>query len=201
MKNLKLLILLLVTSLTFAQTSIQDVSSAVNTVKNNSKELKSIYQDSKEITSTVYQDGKQATTTVYDDSKELLRIMYEDGKIVSTKLESALLSIAEGLKTTSMKAWDILVRQQLVWSWCYLIVTLSSIFLWYKFGRAYNDLLTDVTPTGEIKNEKILFVIFLGGLALVDSIISGFHFEQMMTGFINPEFGAIRTLFELDKSL
>jgi len=38
-------------------------------------------------------------------------------------------------------------------------------------------------------------------VALLDSVAAGMHFEQMMTGFINPEFGALRTLFELVQTL
>jgi|688.fasta_scaffold296518_2 hypothetical protein len=193
MKNFKtifLLLLLSFTTISFAESKLENVTETVQTVKENSKELK-----------TVYEDTKQVTSTVYDDSKDLLKVLYEDGKIVSSKLEAALISIAEGLKTTSLKAWDILVKQQLVWSWCYLLLTLSSIFLWYRFGKQFIRTQTDLTETKETKDSNTIMLVLIGFLAVADSIASALHFEQMMTGFLNPEFGAIRTLFELAKSL
>jgi hypothetical protein len=193
MKNFKtifLVLLLTFSTMSFAESKLENVTEAVQTVKENSEELK-----------TVYADGKEVTGTLYTDSKELLQVLYQDGKIVSSKLEAALVSIAEGLKTTTVKAWDILVRQQLVWSWCYLILTLSSIFLWWKFGKQFLKMQTEKDSTGSVLDSNIALTVVLGILALVDSIIAGFHFEQMMTGFLNPEFGAIRTLFELVKTL
>lgn len=193
MKNFKtifLLLLLSFTTISFAESKLENVTETVQTVKENSKELK-----------TVYEDTKQVTSTVYDDSKDLLKVLYQDGKIVSSKLEAALVSIAEGLKTTSLKAWDILVKQQLVWSWCYLLLTLSSIFLWYKFGKQFIKTQSDLTSTGESKESNTIMLVVIGFLAFGDSVASALHFEQMMTGFLNPEFGAIRTLFELAKSL
>lgn len=198
MRNLKLFAvstLLMISTISFAEESV------LQKVKDNKEIIETVYSDSKELTESVYKDGKIVTGTLYNDSKDLLHLLYEDGKIVSSKLESALLSIAEGLKTTSLKAWDILVKQQLVWSWCYLLLTLSSMFLWYKFGVQFIKMQNDKDENGQIKDTNVVYAVLICILALIDSGISGFHFEQMMTGFINPEFGAIRTLFELAKSL
>jgi hypothetical protein len=149
MKNFKIIAFLFITSIVFAETP----KPTLENISNNVKELESVYKNTKATSSVVYEDSKTATSTVYKDSKELLSQLYQDGKIVSSKLEAALISIAEGLKTTSLKAWDILVKQQVVWSWCYLILTLSSIFLWYKFGKQFLKTQTDLTFTNELKEK------------------------------------------------
>ena len=104
MKKIILFIALMTMTLSFAQ----------------SKQVDKLLNNSKDGVSTVYNDGKQAVSTVYNDVKSL-----------SPKVESAIKSLATELKTTTNALWIILVRQQLVWSIGFLILTLTSIFNWY----------------------------------------------------------------------
>jgi len=148
------------------------------------------------VSTTLFAQTQKGIEKVYNDGKESVKTLYGDVKSLAPELKEGLASIAEGLKTTSEKAWDILVLQQQVWSWCFLFVTLSAIFLWWKFFKQYKLTSTDLTETGEIKTSNKILSFLLICLALVDSIIAGLHFEQMVTGFINPEFGALRTIIE-----
>ena len=70
-----------------------------------SKQVDKLLDSSEDGVSTVYNDSKQAVSTVYNDVKSL-----------SPKVESAIKSLATELKTTTNALWDILVKQQLVWS-------------------------------------------------------------------------------------
>ena len=218
MKKVILLALLSV-SMTFAQTTTptigeklvensekikefsQNSNVTLNNVTQNVKQSSEALKKTSEAVGTIYNDSKTVVGTAYDDGKSLLKVFYDDGKILATKLETSLQSLAEGLKTTSIKAWEILVKQQQVWSWCYLFLTLSSLFLWYKFGTQLKKTQTDLTETSDLKNSNILTTVLFATIALTDSIAAGIHFEKMMTGFINPEFGALRTLFELVQTL
>lgn len=143
------------------------------------------------------EQSKPVVNTVYNDSKDLVKQLYEDSKGLGLKLEEGLKYVAEGLKTTSIKAWDILVRQQLVWSFCYLFLTLLSMFSVYQFFKQYKTTFTNLDEDSDVKGSKIFLSVIFGLIALTSSVGSGLHFEQMITGFVNPEYGALKTLFEV----
>ena len=207
-------LLLATTSMMFAQSSSELVKttekvkeltekglSNVNNISVNVKEAstntKEIVKSTSNAVSTVYDDGKSATATVYGDGKDIVKQLYEDSKHLGSKLEGAISYVAEGLKTTSIKAWEILVKQQLVWSYCFLFLTLLSVYSIYRFFNQWKTMNSDVDESGDIKQSHIILTFMLGVVAVVSSLASGLHFEQMITGFVNPEFGALRTLVEI----
>ena len=110
-----------------------------------SKQVDKLLDNSKDGVSTVYKDGKQAASTVYNDVKSL-----------SPKVESAIKSLATELKTTTNAVWVILVKQQLVWSIGFLILTLTSIFNWYLF---YKHNLSSNLKYDKVKviNQKLFY--------------------------------------------
>ena len=126
MKKIILFIALMTMTLSFAQ----------------SKQVDKLLDNSKDGVSTVYNDGKQAVSTVYNDVKSL-----------SPKVESAIKSLATELKTTTNALWVILVRQQLVWSIGFLILTLSALFNWFIFYK--RNLSTKLTEQDFVKGNKI----------------------------------------------
>ena len=212
MKKILLFIALMTMTLSFAQTKPVDKS----------------LDSSEDGVSTVYKDGKQAVSTVYNDVKSL-----------SPKVESAIKSLATELKTTTNALWVILVRQQLVWSICFLILTVSSLLNWYLFYKrnlnnnlkydkvkiinqklfysegtkesdvknypnyyapAYRNIEEEelqLIPNSTIPKFKYLHLIICLGL----SLLSIYHFSDMLTGFINPEFGALNTIVEVATKL
>jgi hypothetical protein len=229
MKKLLSFIAIMSMTLTFAQT----LSSK------DEKEIDKIYNSSEKRVSTVYNDSKNAVTTVYSDAKSL-----------SPKIESAIKSLASELKTTTNSLWNILVKQQLVWSICFLILTLSSLLNWYLFYKRTQSNPSDITYItlerdiiGEIinpdynvyykdRNDDPKGVMYIKGpvgkeqyscpqskillettffqklfkyihliICLGLSYLSIIHFAAMLTGFINPEFGALKTIVTVAQSL
>ena len=219
MKKIILFIALMTMTLSFAQ----------------SKQVDKILDNSKDGVSTAYNDSKQAVSTVYNDIKSL-----------SPKVESAIKSLATELKTTTNALWIILVRQQLVLSIGFLILTLSALLNWFIFYKRYlnklnkNDFIIgkkpifgdilntnydryytkyddDIrgkmyiksdTPTGEeditlpITNPNNIWFKYLHLIICIGlSGLSIWHFSDMLTGFINPEFGALKTIVEVATKL
>lgn len=174
--------------------NVNNVSVNVKEASNNTKE---VVKATSNAVGTAYQDSKSATATVYGDSKNIVKQLYEDSKHLGSKLEGAISYVAEGLKTTSIKAWEILVKQQLVWSYCFLFLTLLSLYSVYRFFNQWKIMNSDLDESEDIKQSHIVLTFVLGVVAVVSSLASGIHFEQMITGFVNPEFGALRTLFEI----
>lgn len=199
---------------------------------------------------------EQGINTIYNDSKELTKTVYSDLKSITPKLESAINSVASGLKVGAENVWQILIKQQLVWSIAFLLLTLSSIINWFffykksyiniknvewtilerdmigdipneKFDNYYyqrslenpemykNDIRKDKYVKGIVGKEqynapKIIDLIEINNkwfkylhftICLILSILSIYHFSDMLTGFINPEFGAMKMLFETVKTL
>ena len=219
MKKIFLFIAIMSMTLTFAQ----------------SKQVDQILNDSKDGVSTVYKDGTTAVKTVYNDAKSL-----------SPKIEKALKSLATELKTTTNALWDILVKQQLVWSICFLILTISALFNWYLFYKRTQTTpknITWITLTRDMignvinpryeayykdRQDDIRSKMFVDGIigkeeyscpqnpnnvetTLIQDLfrylhliiciglsgLSIYHFSDMLTGFINPEFGALKTIAEI----
>lgn len=149
-----------------------------------------------------------AITKIYDDGTKIVNTAYDAAKIVEPKIEKALESIGTSLKIGADKVWDILVKQQLVWSICYLLLTLTSISSWchvyYRFERAEKDLIERTTKKNSYSNEIISFMGWKDSntamfvISLIISIIlssfSMYNFTDMLTGFMNPEFGAMKTI-------
>ena len=219
MKKIILFIALMTMTLSFAQ----------------SKQVDKLLDNSKDGVSTVYNDSKQAVSTVYDDVKSL-----------SPKVESAIKSLATELKTTTNALWVILVKQQLVWSICFLILTLSALLNWFIFYKRNLNKLTEKDfiigkkpifgdilntnydkyyakydddlrgrmyiksdkPTGEedilllITNPNNIWFKYLHLIICIGlSGLSVYYFSDMLTGFINPSYGALKTIVQVAHSL
>ncbi len=152
-------------------------------------------------TTITFAEAPQVTGKAYNDLKEGTKTVYGDIKAVAPEVKTVLAEIAKVLKTTTEKVWDILVLQQQVWSWCFLFVTLSAMYLWWRFFRQYKIMTTDLDETGDIKTAQGFLTVILFALVMLDSTISAIHFGDMMTGFMNPEFGALKTVIEFAKTL
>jgi hypothetical protein len=169
MKKILLFVAIMSMTLTFAQ----------------SKNVNKLLDNSEQGISTVYKDGTAVVKTVYKDVKSL-----------SPKIESALKSLATELKTTTNALWDILVRQQLVWSIVILLgligTILSWIHFWYRFEIACKN-----NWGGRNYVHYELVCLMCAGMSIVGSVLVIIHFNDMLTGFINPEFGVLKTIVEI----
>ena len=185
---------------------------------------------------TLSEKDKANIETVYNDSKNAVTTVYNDVKSLSPKVESAIKELAKEFKTTTTELWNILVRQQLVWSWCFLILTISALINWYIFFRRnlsnikyekvkvinqklmYNEGLNEKDIERNYHDKKIknveeedlkiipqttipLFKYLHLIICLTLSIFSFTYFSDMLTGFINPEYGALKTIVEVTTKL
>ena len=222
MKKIILFIALMTMTLSFAQSKPQASKAEIAKII-------------KEQSDGVITPAQKGITTVYQDGTTVVKTVYNDVKSLSPKIESAIKSLATELKTTTNALWDILVKQQLVWSIGFLILTLTSIFNWYLFYKRNlnNNLNYDkvkvinqklfhaegtkesdvknypssyspryknieeeelqLIPNSTIPKFKYLHLIICIGL----SGLSIYHFSDMLTGFINPQFGALKTIAEI----
>lgn len=218
MKTRKIITLLMlsVITLTFAQ-------------KTSKEEIAKII---KEQSDGVYKGTESATKTVYSDGKEVVSTVYKDVKSLTPKIAQGINEIAKGLKIGAESVWLILVKQQKVWSICFLILTIASLINWFLFYKRYlNNKLTEENFAkgfediiGEVENpnynkyrdgskqfingavgkKEILipienknnnwFIVFHFMACVLLSVFSAYHFGDMLTGFLNPEYGAMKDI-------
>lgn len=189
---------LLATSMSFAQTTIKE---AVNDTKKQIEQSASDVKNTASNLSKTAQEGKASLSSVYGDSKDGIKTVYEDLSSLGGEAKGAIKDIVKELKQVSVKAWDLLVRQQMIWSLCYLAVTLSSLIFGFRFFKQLKITGTDRTSTDDYKSTNIVLSIVYGTLFVSALLFSSLHLEPMMTGFFNPEFGALRTLIELGQKI
>lgn len=145
-------------------------------------------------TGTVYGDVKDGTKTVYNDAKDAVKYLTPEAK-------NLIVKIAQKLEKTTNQVWDILVRQQKVWSWCFLMLSITAVVLWYRFFQQFNITKVDVTETGETKEVNVILCVGLFIAAAIASGYSSYHFADMVTGFLNPEYGAMKNIYQVYKSI
>lgn len=200
MKKILLLSMLVLGTITFAQTvslSEQDKADA-------KQFLTKLEEKASNATNTVNasKDAVTGVKGVYNDGKDAIGTIYSDVKSLGPKVESAINELAKGLKVGAESVWKILVKQQKVWSWCYLIgmiITIVSwINFWYRFKIYYHRYrFEDTSWSGAAILITIVTFVISCGL----SVMSITHLEPMMTGFINPEWGAMMNIVEIAKTL
>lgn len=123
---------------------------------------------------------------------------------VYTDTKDALKGIGEALKIGSEHVYSILIKQQMVVSISYLIIiavlAFLCTFLWKLFLRDrarmskegdswYRDCVEDHGVT-------VVYLILSVISTVAVAIVVGTNFERIITGFVNPEYGAIHTILD-----
>ena len=121
-------------------------------------------------------------------------------KMVTTKTMEAIQYLAVGLKVSVNEVWDILVKQQQIKSWTFLLLLISSLFLDFLLFKlikySYKQCNLDNLPIG------YLLIILIS--CVVMGAYSFYNVENlypMLTGFFNPEYGAMADIVEIAKTL
>lgn len=111
---------------------------------------------------------------------------------VVTRVETAIYTLADNLKTPAEHVYKVLVKQERLeaigWLICdvFLFIVVVILFLLSNFANNKDDdELSEVFGIGGI----IILVIFL--------LISIFSFKCILTGFFNPEYGAIKEILNI----
>jgi len=132
-------------------------------------------------------DSIQTKITVIDTSSTFKQ-MYAD-------FNSALNTLGNGLKVGSEKVYNVLVKQQLVYSivgTIALLCSLISLFFWLtkaKSGEVWAQG-SDMTSVGIFRGMQFVFSVFTLGASI-------FNIIPIITGYINPDFGAMTDIIEM----
>lgn len=229
MKKIQLFLavaMIFMTSLSFAQepSKIDQATESVRSIADNTRDLansaKIIGQNMKSINSKTadalkgLQEPAKSTGTgfgstlssgtdrVYTDGTNAVSTVYSDIKSLGPKGESAIREMAKSLKTGTKELWRILVNQQRVWSWCYLVGFIITFVSWCHFYHRFKNGSNNAKANdGDWLSGDIWISLFTGAMSIGLSVLAATHLVPMMTGFLNPEFGAMQNIIQVALSL
>ena len=145
--------------------------------------------------------SNQDVVLIPDTTKVTMSVVYKD-------IKSAIVGLSDGLKVGTEKVFVVLIKQQLVIAITDLILLLTFIsltticfrsFLKYKnycYDKEHKWYNTNYDAHFEIPLSIILTIIFF--IVSISCFIS--HIDNIITGFVNPEYGAIDRILEMVSS-
>lgn len=154
-----------------------------------SVQLKAINVDSLaskvKVSKQFYADVKDGTSTIHQDIKSLVQY-------TGVKLDTIANNVVRITSKAANNLWNILVRQQKVMAWYILISWLLSIYSIYRASILIN--------TNE--DWSLYKIIGVGWVisAIMVFIFCTVNLQQVYIGFLNPEYGALKELYEFSLS-
>lgn len=127
-----------------------------------------------------------------DSSKVTFTKVYNDVK-------AGVSGLASALKVGAEHVYQVLIKQQVVKAitWCIILITcFISCIYWFKACKSTERWYSsaDEAPTG-IGVIRV-FQIIISGVFLCVSLL---NVDLIITGFINPEYGALKEVMEFIK--
>ena len=133
-------------------------------------------------------DTTSTSTVVKTDSTSLtFARVYND-------IKGGILGLAEALKTPAEHVYKILVKQQVINAWSgliFIIVMLILLFLSIRYLKDCNNNEDIKDLTGPILLVIIALIVTFGVFIVVG--------PDILTGFFNPEYGAIKDIVNFIK--
>lgn len=131
-------------------------------------------------------DLNYAVTSI--DTSSVTKTIYQDVK-------SALVGLSSGLKVGAEHVYEILVKQQIVNSITYLILLTIALLLIIPLYRFIKFCVNN-----DDINEGHFWICFFGVIIIgFFNVIMLFNIDNIIMGFVNPEYGAIEKILELIK--
>jgi len=137
---------------------------------------------------------KVPAPTQVDSSKITAKLIYDDAK-------AGIQGLAKALKAPAEHVYYILIKQQIVKSIVDLVFILVStvlIFLmikgWKFINESYKNNKIDEDNPGPVIMGVIISLAII--IFFFSSVADGY---EMVTGFVNPEYGAMKDIFDFVK--
>lgn len=147
-----------------------------------------------------YSQTPVKTTEVYGDAKEALKTLYNDGsktaKTFLSEADSLVKAVAPEVQDGAQFLWDTLVKQQKVLAFVVLFMWLKAIILMVAALKMSKKAAKD--ESGDLKfSFKGMTAVVMWIAAICLFAYSTWNTNKMFTGFVNPEGGAIKNIYEM----
>lgn len=123
----------------------------------------------------------------------------------STKLEASITALAKELKQPAEHVYKILVKQQIVLSFSYLLIFLLTIGLiigfipFMRYGLKGDTQYQYYSSNFGKYDGLVGLAVFWGILIIVGLSASVILLPDILQGFLNPEYGAIKDIISFFK--
>lgn len=142
--------------------------------------------------------SKTSNDTVVSNIKESVLKAIPDSSLLTFKevysdTKSGLTALGSSLKVGSEHVYEVLIKQQLSNSITGLLMLLLSIICLI--------IIIKITKKAINKNKDLgmVTVVFIGIPTMIFLVYELWHMNDIVTGFINPEYGAIKEILEVIK--
>lgn len=152
-------------------------------------------------TATAQIDSLIKKSGIPDSAKVTFSTVYKDAK-------EAIMGLSGALKVGSEHVYEVLIKQQVVNSITFLSLFAFSVFLLIFGYKQADNVDKKAEEWMRLNNKKsaddffhfsILFSgasIFMGGIMILVAI---FNIDDLIMGFVNPEYGAIKDIMDFVK--
>jgi hypothetical protein len=153
----------------------------------NATSIDSLVTNAKQTAVAIKDSAIQSVKEI--DTSSTFKVMYSDFKYGITAL-------AASLKVGAEHVYEVLVKQQIVYSIIWTIVLIIGIVfisIWlyrYKDDKEEWEDRASVTGIGVFRTMQV----FVGILLFIFGIL---HIDTIITGFINPEYGALKDVIDM----
>lgn len=106
-------------------------------------------------------------------------------------IDARVMALAQSLQQPAEHVYQILIKQQTVIAFVYLFLFLLSLICAYGI---YKSATNKNCKFGEYATAADISVVVFSFLTFVFLIVSLLNTEAIMTGLINPEYGALRDI-------
>lgn len=146
----------------------------------------------KEISTEIVDSTKQAVkeTTTFVDTSSNFKVLYSD-------LKSGLTALAESLKVGAEHVYIILVKQQVVNSITWIVIGIIPLLIFIVFAKGFFKWARKESDESD-GFSWFIFLLFVGA-TVIPGIIALTHTQQIIMGFVNPEYGAIMDIINFVK--
>lgn len=150
------------------------------------------------IDSTLVSVSNRITTGVKSlDTSSVSNKIYDD-------ITSSITALAKGLKVGAEHVYTVLVRQQVAYAITYLffgILSLTFLLLFFKGTKNKEEIWS--SGSGDYWAPTFVGVVRVlqGSIGFITLIYFIFCFSDMVSGFINPEYGAIKDIIDMVSKL
>lgn len=134
---------------------------------------------------------KVKEAAAFVDTSSTFKNMYSDVK-------AGLIGLAAGLKVGVKEVYIVLVRQQIVYSIYYLLVFILSIpILMFAYKQWGTIKITGQSEVEEVR--PLIMTMLFSIMGLIMLLVGVFNIDVIVTGFVNPQYGAIEEIMNFIK--
>lgn len=136
---------------------------------------------------------------VYNDFKTSIKYLSENGgsalKYTVDKADSLVNKTVRTASSAASYTFNVVKKQQLVKSIQYLFYWILSIICSILLHHKIKSYIEDYNE------RKLAFILIFGVVDVLLMLYNGSNFNEMLTGFFNPEFGTLKDIILYSKSL